>query len=233
MHMQLPLNGWLPLARFALLTLSVWVLPGNASEPSDPAQPVDRAVALSEIDPTVPLSKSDLRAITLEVMAAHPLLASSPGIKFAEARPFPRNGPAEAFANVIFHPHAETAGIKHAFEAHCRVSGGAWSCPHVELRRYVRLETQDFEVRVKGDLGLEAVLALVEATRDTLRSSTVEGAAALDTASMIIGGDDHYQVAWGDAEFQKTGVVVDARLRKDGDPTISTDWKTSIVPFEK
>src|SRR5262245_33230529 len=102
------------------------------------------------LDTEIPLSDADLRAVTLQVLEQNPILASSPGIKAA----FASRGPDTIqVANVIFYPHAETAGIKEAFQTVCRRESPdeSWTCHPVRLRRYVKLENQDFELRVTGN----------------------------------------------------------------------------------
>lgn len=223
-----------PQVRLVLLALAVGICHvGHADESAEPADPPDYKV---------PLTDNDLRMITLAVMETHPLVASSPGVKYADghrsyliaADDKNPNVATRDAAHVIFHPHTESAGIKEAFQVHClrEYSGGLWSCPHVELRRYVRLETQDFEVRVKGGLSLEGVLALVEATRATARAGALEGSAAADIVTVIIPSGDSYHVAWADKEHQ-AGVLVEARLSRNGDPTEPGDWKTWIQPSEE
>lgn len=224
-----PLARFGPLVRLVVAALTLFALaPAQASEPKPP---VDAP------DPRVTLGDADLRMITLEVMKTHPLLASSPGVKHAEAyRGYQvsseEDGPAIGSivnASVIFLPHSETAGVRNALQAHClrELAGADWSCPVVELRRYIRLEEQDFEVRVKGSLTLEAVLALVEATRGTALAASNEGSAALDTVSMILPCDDGYFVSWTDRDH-RSGVLVKARLAAGGDPAELNDWEASL-----
>ncbi len=112
-------------------------------------------------------------------------------------------------------------------EVHCSRdhADADWTCPVVELRRYVRLANQDFEVRVKGDLTLEAVLALVEATRATPASASKDGSA--DTVSMMLPCDGGYFVSWTDRDHQ-SGVLAKARLVADGNPEQRDDWETSL-----
>jgi hypothetical protein len=163
MHQQSGRVG--SLVRLVPIIFAVVILPlAHAGESADTADLQDE---------TVPLTDNDLRMITLAVMETRPLVASSPGVKYAEgSRNYQifrdREGPTVTpgvDADVIFYPHTETAGIKEAYQVHCLRAhpDGPWTCPHVALRRYVRLDTQDFEVRVNGDVAFEAVLALVEA----------------------------------------------------------------------
>lgn len=211
-------------AAFSLATLC----PAQASEPEPPSDAPD---------PRITLGDADLQMITLEVMKSHPLLASSPGIKHVDAyRGYRASGVEDdakvnpiVQANVVFHPHSETSGVRNALQAHCS-RGPAdvdWSCPVVELRRYVRLQDQDFEVRVKGDLTLDAVLALVEATRGTALSASTDGSTAVDTVSMILPCGDGYFVSWADRDH-KSGVLVKARLVSGGNPADRNDWEVSL-----
>jgi hypothetical protein len=185
--------------------------------------PQDDQVVVVEI----PLGDADLRAITLAVLENNPLLASSPGVKVANATRGP--GTIE-YASVVFYPHMETAGIKEAFQAQCRRESPdvSWACEYVTLRRYVKLENQDFELRVKGDLTIEAVHALIEATRTTAQSNTPAGAAIPEAAIILLPVEDGYLVDWGsDQGFQAVSVM--ARLKKGGDPAVAEDWRTELL----
>ena len=217
-----------PLVRLIVPVLSIAVLhSGHASESDAPPDASDHQVTLTD---------ADLQMITLAVMKTHPLVAGA-GVKHVDAHRSYRvaaddEDPSIASgvsANVIFYPHSETAGIKEALQVHCsrEHADGAWACPLVQLRRYVRLDTQDFEVRVKGDLSVEAVLALVEATRSTARSAPNEGSSAADIATIILPCGEGYLVSWADLDHQ-AGVLVEARLSRDGDPAEPGDWETSL-----
>ena len=179
------------------------------------------------IGENVPLDENDLRMITLQVLEKHPLLASSPGIKAAEAYRADRS---TVQAHVIYYPHVESAGIKQAFQVVCQrpIPEHAWSCFLVEIRRYLWLETQDFEVRVKGDIGHDAALALIQATRSTAQAGTTDGAEVPDTAIMVIPTGNHYVVVWG-SDDGMGGVTVAAWLRKGGNPATSEDWRSRIL----
>jgi len=215
---------WLGAAASMLLALC----PGHANEPEPPADAPD---------PRVTLGDADLQTIKLEVMKSHPLLASSPGIKHVDAYlGYRASGEDEdakidpiVQANVVFHPHSESAGVRNALQAHCSrgPADEGWSCPVVELRRYVRLEDQEFEARVKGDLSLEAVLALVEATRGTALAAPKDGSAVVDTVSMILPCGDGYFVSWTDRDH-RSGVLVYARLAAGGNPAERDDWESSL-----
>jgi hypothetical protein len=185
-----------PARALPLFLCSLWLL-------ALPAAAGDARTALSPGD-KVPLEDADLRSITLRVLETHPLLAASPGIKHAEAW---RN-PTTDSAMIVFHPHSETAGIKTAYQAHCNrdIPNGAWACPADVIRRYVKLESQDFEVRVRGAIDLQGVLALIEAN----------------------GG---YHVAWGNRDGMGQ-VSVEAFLREDGNPANPDDWKVRLYQPE-
>jgi hypothetical protein len=182
-------------------------------------------------DDSIPLDDADLRAITLQVMESHPILASSPGIKAAYASRGVRisspNGVVGTTdnADVVFYPHAESAGIKHAFQVQCQRSnpGELWTCGDARLRRYVQLDSQDFELRVVGNIPIEAVHALVQATR---------AIAQAEAAIIVHPMGDGYLVGWGgDQGYQS--VSVQAQLRRDGNPTVPEDWRTEIFQPEE
>ena len=135
----------------------------------------------SETD-NVPLSQEDLRGITAQVMAKHPLLSSSPGIKYAEATRIDRWS--EDVADVIYYPHFESAGIKEAFQVGCtrKIPTTAWTCEDVRIRRYLALATQNYEVRVTGSISSDAAVALIEATRKVLPVRAADMSDVPDTA---------------------------------------------------
>lgn len=64
----------------------------------------------------IPLADEDLRQITAQVLRENPMLASSPGIKYARAH---RSVHSRDVASVIFYPHSDSAGIKEAFQVSC------------------------------------------------------------------------------------------------------------------
>jgi hypothetical protein len=170
----------------------------------------------------VPLSQEDLRDITAQVMVKHPLLASSPGIKYADAD---RIGESEDWATVIFYPHSESAGIKEAFQVECNkmVATTTWKCEEPSIRRYLALDTQDFEVRVTGPIDSYAAVALIEATRKVLPVRVNDLSDVPDTAMMLRSYDDSATVSW--VNFKgRAHQLVKARLVEGGDPTRSQDW---------
>lgn len=211
----------------AASTLSASIATADASSP-----------ATTPTDYSVPLDESDLRMITLEVLKEHPLLSASPGIKAAYAMGAYSSledakavFPSMVMANVIFYPHTETGGIKQAFEAHCerKVSNSAWSCLSVQIRRYVKLDSQDYEVRVKGDLNLNGVIAVIEATRALAQMSVVDGSGIPDTAIMVLPANGGYVVAWGNKEGMGQATV-EARLRNGGNSANPNDWRVGLLP---
>jgi hypothetical protein len=180
------------------------------------------------IDEPAPLPEADLRQITLSLLQHHPELASSPGVKAAGAYlggPGPTDG-----AYVLFYPHTETHGVKEALQVGCvrEHASQTWTCDDVTIRRYVRLASQDFEVRVTGHISSEAALALIEgARRDLLASAT--GADLPSTAIMIQPlRDGGYLVDWGTREGYAK-LTMRAELAEGGDPADSGAWHARIV----
>lgn len=171
------------------------------------------------------LPESDRDAITLDVMSRYPVLAASPGIKYARGS---RRYPTGESAHVIFYPHAETRGVKHAFQVQCERSerAGEWSCPSVEVRRYVRLDTQDFEVRVVGDIDLDGVLALTDATRDLATTALPD--AVVDTVTIIHEINGSYLVGWSSSTWRE-GVSVQATLKPGGNAADAADWNAFLL----
>ena len=96
----------------------------------------------------------------------------------------------------------------------------------MRLRRYVRLDSQDFEVRVVGDLKIDEILALIQATRGTAQS-TAAGPAVAEAAIIVVPANGGYVVGWGSDEGYE-GVSVEARLRENGNPAVPEDWLTQI-----
>ncbi len=204
-----------------LLALPPLASPDSATDESPPAP------AVRDIE----LAPGDAEAITMEVLQRYPLASSSPGIKAAYVQS--RLPAAEGeVAHVIFHPHAETRGIKVAFDVSCTRDNpvAPWSCAEVELRRYIKLDSQDFEVRVTGNLEMDGVLALTEATRPFAASAVANGAAA-DTALVVHPGNGGYLVSWG-SRAGYAAVLVQAHLRNGGNPANSGDWYAEAVPID-
>lgn len=175
---------------------------------------------------SVPLDESELREITLQVLEKNPLLSSSPGIKHASAQ---RSVRSVDIADVIYYPHAESAGIRRAFQVQCRrqMPIKSWTCGDTEIRRYCQLESQDFEVRVTGGIGYEEALALIQATRGTVQASATDGSVIPKTAILIWREHDTYLVTWGSPEGYQE-LAVEAHLRDDGNPAEPEDWQTNI-----
>jgi hypothetical protein len=207
----------------ALSTLVVWLsiaaCPALAGETSSLPAPGDQ----------VPLHDSDLQAITLLVLDTHPQLSASPGIKYAEAWRNLRH----VSAQVVFHPHAETVGVKTAYQAHCNrdLPNGSWSCPAVFLRRYVKLDSQDFEVRVRGSIDIDGVLALIEATRGVALTGASDSSRIPDTAIIVIEANGGYLVNWGGKDGMGQ-VDVEVFLREGGNPANPDDWKARLFQPE-
>ena len=207
-------------ARIALpLVISVLI----AARPVAAGEASDTEYSLG--DP-VPLDESDLKNITLQVMEKNPLLSSSPGIKFASAQ---RSVRSTDIASIVFFPHAESAGIKQAFQVRClrQAPNEVWMCEDVEIRRYLQLDSQDFEVRLTCDIGPEAALALIQATRATVQASRTGSSAIPETVIMILAEGDGYQVTWGSREGYQE-LAVNAHLRDDGNPARPEDWQTGM-----
>jgi hypothetical protein len=180
----------------------------------------------SYTDVDVKLEASDLDAITMHLVTRFPILSASPGIKHAQGF---RGAPGVG-ASVIYFPHSESRGVKNAIQAHCRLERpfGQWTCPAVELRRYVKLDTQDFEVRVNGDLDMAGILGITEATRP-LAASAVADATAASTLIVIVDANGGYLLSWGTEEGYGT-VSVEAHLRDGGHPANSGDWEAFVLP---
>ena len=196
---------------------------------SPPAQLVVAGEASPEVRPgdEIALDEADLRMITLQVLERNPLLSSSPGIKVASAM---RQDPSTDIADIIFYPHAEIAGVKHAFRVQCYRQNPSelWTCDEVRLRRYMQLESQDFEVRVVGDLGIEQVLALILATRGVAQASASDGSTIPNTANIVLPAGDGYVVVWGTEEGMGQ-LLVQAQLKKGGNASKPEDWQTRIL----
>ena len=175
---------------------------------------------------SVPLDESELREITLQVLEKNPLLSSSPGIKHASAQ---RSVRSVDIADIIYYPHAESAGIRQAFQIQCRrqMPIKKWTCGEAEIRRYLQIEAQDFEVRVIGGIESHEALALIQATRETMRASATDGSVIPETAILIFPEGDRYLVTWGSPEGYQE-LAVEAHLRDDGNPTEPEDWQTNI-----
>jgi len=186
----------------------------------------DASQAEYSLGASVPLDESDLQKITLQVMQKHPLLSSSPGVKFASAQ---RSVRSTDIASIVYFPHAESAGMKQAFQVRClrQAPNGLWLCDDVEIRRYLQLDSQGFEVRVLGAIGTEVALALIQATRGTVQASRTDGSVIPDTAIMILPEGNGYLVTWGSPDGQQE-LTVRGHLRDGGNPARPEDWQTRM-----
>jgi hypothetical protein len=182
------------------------------------------------IDEPVPLPEAELRQITVSLLQLHSELASSRGVKAAGAY---LGGPGPDHAYVVFYPHTETHGIKEAFQADClrERAGQTWTCDDIAIRRYVSLPSQDFEVRVTGDISSEATFALIDASRRDLQASATAGSSLPSTAIMILPlRDGGYLIDWGTREGYAK-LTMRAELVKGGDPADSDAWHARVVEF--
>lgn len=177
----------------------------------------------------VSLYEEDLRQIYGQVLAQNPLLSSSPGIKVAFAQ---RSVRSTDIADVVFYPHTESVGIKSAFQVGCsrEAPDGAWSCDDAEIRRYIALGSQDYEVRVVGSIESTAAMALIDSARQALRSEASTGSTVPDTAVILRATTDGYFLSFRPSEGNQ-GAAMRARLRTGGDPTNPADWM--VTRFEQ
>lgn len=181
----------------------------------------------------VPLAASDKREISALVLAANPDLASSPGIKYSLAFETPGDG-RDAF--VIFKPHADTGGVKQALQVDClRASGDSpWSCDPAKVRRYMRVENQEVEVVVVGDIDSREALAVVEATRVSLPHYLDGQPADSCRAIQLMPGVTGYKVNWSCEEID-TGLFMHATSIAGADTTTVSGWQTSeyVLPQQR
>ncbi len=177
---------------------------------------------------SVPLSESDLQQITRQVMQKHPVLSASRGVKAAHAQ---RSIRSTDIASIVFYPHGESAGMKQALQARCerRMPDEQWNCDDVRLRRYLPLDSQEFEVRVTAaSIRTGEALALIQATRDTVQANAAANSPAPQTAIMILPYYAGYQVTWGTPDGQQQ-LMVEAKLRAGGNPEKADDWQTRMI----
>lgn len=212
------MNGRLVTIRLAtFLATAVIAYTSSAEE--------DRSLEASVGD-EVPLSAAELNQITAQVLKNNPLLASSPGVKFAGAQ---RSVRSVDIADIIYYPHSETAGFKKAFQVQCQrqVPVESWSCEEAEIRAYLKLETQNFEVRIRGGIASDEALALIAATRHAVPSSPNQGSFTPETAIMVWPYRDTFLVSWGSPEGHQE-LITQARLRENGNPVNPDDWQANV-----
>ncbi len=178
----------------------------------------------------IPLSEEELREFSAQVLAEEPLLASSRGIKFAEAY---GQGRGQDFAIIIFHPHSETAGFKQAFQSFFYREGAwdAWQYGDTDIRRYMALDYQDFDVRITGPIQADSALAVIEASRDALVDAIPDDSARPDTVVKVSAFNDRGKVMWGDSEGYRQ-LTMKAHVIEGGDPTQHRDWIVTHINFE-
>ena len=173
-----------------------------------------------------PLPDSERRQIMLDLLDDYPELASSPGIKHAVA-PVDREG--RVGIRAVFHPHAESHGIKEAYTASCawEHSSQTWNCYAIEDRKYLTLPSQDFEVRVIGDIPADAAFAVIDASRRDLERILPDYPDRPDTATVIRAWNEGFGIAWG-TEDGATELGMTVQLSEGGDPTNPDDWRAYI-----
>jgi hypothetical protein len=178
------------------------------------------------VDQAVPLSSDELQQITVGLLQHYPELGGSPGVKVAGAY---LGGPSgRDAASVLYFPHSEQRGIKEAFQAHCRRTPPStnWVCNDVEIRRYLQVASQEFEVRVLAGISSEAAFALIDAARRDLT------AAPTDASTAIIITAQHnepgrYFIGFGTPEGALKLTML-AQLTHGGNPRNPDDWHASI-----
>ena len=165
------------------------------------------------------LSDEDIRDITSQVMSRNPVLSSSPGIKAAGGT---RHRGTNDVADVIYFPHIEHGGVKQAFQVRCTrtVPETRWACCEIQIRRYMNVRLQEFEVRVVGPISSQAALALIEAARKVLPPTQPDDPEAPTTAIMIRPqlNNDGYVITWGTSEGY-------ARLSMKAQLTDGANWE--------
>jgi hypothetical protein len=199
-----------------LASVSVWAA-ARADEPTDLA-----------CEESGPIPDDERQQITLSLLEQYPELASSPGIKAADGSPGCPDS--TTVTVVIFYPHTEHYGVKEAFQALCgrQYPDRAWTCDSVTIRRYVQLASQDFEVRVEGEITSDAALALIEASRRDLQAVATTVSNFPDTAIRIRPDKDvGYHVVWGTLEGYGTLTML-AELTEGGDPENPDSWHAGI-----
>ena len=170
----------------------------------------------------LPFGEEDIRQIEAHVLAQQPLVSSSPGIKAAGAS---RNVRLIDDAYVIYYPHSESGGIKEAFQVSCsrHATVKTWTCEDVEIRRYLSLDSQEFEVRITGPIESLAAISLIEAARKALPQRAEDGLVEPMTAIMVLPYRDGYLSTWHNVEGDGS-LTMQARLREGGDPSEPKDW---------
>lgn len=176
---------------------------------------------------TAPLEGSDFREIERQVLAEHPILASSPGVKVANIQRHTFR-PGRESAYVIWYPHTSNAGVEEALQVSCMREEveGSWRCEPATIRRYLRLETQEFAVRLLDDTPQKIALAVIEATRSAALATAPESDDAVDTAIMVHPYNEGFLVTWGSREGY-TKVGVHAWPGESGDLADASSWLAS------
>lgn len=184
----------------------------------------------------VPLSEAELRGITAQALILYPQLASSPGVKAAYAQRSVRN---TDLADIVYYPHSETGGVKEAYQLGCtrQVGEPAWTCDDVSIRRYLSLETQDFEVRVVGDIGNDEAMAVIDATRRALPEPVIAATEVPLTVIMVrpLRQGDDYLVWWrhGVDASNSEQLMMRASPVAGGDTAHYGGWQVELFEFPR
>lgn len=198
---------------FFLISL---LIPGMCSI-AEAVEPLDEETAREWVEPVeIELTEADLAEIKDVMIRNAPVLASSPGIKHTSAQ---KQGD-EIGAQVLFYPYTESGGVAHAINASCYRAkpDDPWQCPAANLRTYLQLPAQEFQVRVIGNIDYDVAVALVDATGNALREHAISADyTPPDTAVMIVSNSDEVvTVGWGDSEgYLKLNVEARAMDRQN------------------
>lgn len=170
-----------------------------------------------------PLQDSDLEEIKLQIINSNPELASSPGVKVHQVLP---GAMGSVDAEVIFHPHADSGGVKEALGVVCSrsTSDQPWSCAAPVIRRYYQIDGQSSGFRVIGELlGPEELVALVEATRTNLPKKNASNDRNNSCKALTVRSyNEGYMVTW---RCEGTLVTMYATETPDADLTRSGNWQ--------
>lgn len=115
--------------------------------------------------------------------------------------------------------------MKQAFQVECRRKSPdkGWNCDDASIRRYLSLDSQDYEVRVTGPIEFSAAMALIEASRQVLPLVADDGIAMPDTARNISSFEGGANVVWVNFESDSS-VLLKGELAEGGDPAQPAAW---------
>ena len=171
--------------------------------------------------PAIALPAEDIALIVASAVEHFPELAMSPGIRTADYLD-PDSGDSVA---AIFWPYERVGDIAYSLLVECRTVGGGqagWICDQAEPRSYLSIAEQNAAVVIRGPIGREKAVALLEFAKLRLQDETFcidMNQSEFLTVDPPTPRRDAYRIVWADGA---SGVIVFQvkEMPQDADPRL-------------